>query len=72
MHLRAADVIWTLGNWRVAYTGATVLLYVDQFLVSSRQVLGRFEADTMAESWRRSVLDVIELEHQAEGLKERS
>lgn len=68
MSLRSPDVLWTLGDWRVVYTGATVFLYVERILVSYQQVLGRSEADAVASSWRRSVLDLIEVEQQAERL----
>jgi hypothetical protein len=67
--VHALDVLWTQGNWRVVYTGATVFLHVDRILVSSKQVVGRSEAEAVAANWRRSVLDVIEMEQQAERLE---
>ena len=68
MSAQAPDVIWTLGNWRVVYTGASVVLSVEGLAVSSKQVNGRAEAEAVAAGWRRSVVDLIELEHDAERL----
>lgn len=66
MSVHGREVIWTLGNWRVVYTGASVILYGEGRRVSFKQVDGRAEAEAVAADWRRSVLELIELEGKAE------
>jgi hypothetical protein len=55
-------VLWTLGEWRCVFTGASVLLYVGEFHVSARQVATDHERDHAAEDWRRSVQAIVNLE----------
>ena len=62
------EQLWALSNWRSIYTGASVLLYVDRILVSSKQVGDREEAESIARAWQRSVRDLIVLEQEAERL----
>ena len=68
MSVHGLEVIWTLGNWRVVYTGASVILYAEGKRVSFKQVNGRAEAEAVAADWRRSVLELIKLEGEAKRL----